>query len=38
LPEGGQTVVTATTLEAVPAAARQPDLVVSVSPGKAHAA
>ena len=38
LPEGGQTVVTATTREAVPAGAREPDLVVSVSPGKARAA
>jgi DNA replication and repair protein RecF len=37
-PEGGQTVVTATARSAVPAAAPQPDLVVSVAPGEARAA
>jgi DNA replication and repair protein RecF len=38
LPAGAQTVVTATAKSAVPAGARDPDLVVAVTPGEARAA
>jgi DNA replication and repair protein RecF len=38
LPEGGQTVVTATSADALPSGAREPDVVVSVLPGQAVAA
>lgn len=38
LPDGGQTVVTATSPGALPVGARRPDLVVLVSPGEARAA
>ena len=38
LPADGQTVVTATSRDALPAGAREPDLVVAVTPGAARAA